>query len=294
MVCPVASPARPTRKGFTLVELLVVIGIIAVLISILLPTLSSARRSANSVKCQAALKEIGNAFRMYSANNKGWYPAVRNTVVGDAALQNRRWTDMLARYITTLGKDFTTAEDLTKIRLNSVLWGCPEWSRAFEYNPAAGMTADNVYNGYGMQSYPIPDDWFINGKVLNLGSYNADHTTNPVKINRRGYHKESVWTRKPSAQRLIVADSQLDIIEMGTTKFKNDVTQIQPYDKADATKQERFYVDARHTKRGAGKKEAMNSKSINALFTDGHVEPVTPREAWNAVRNPGQDTSTPN
>ncbi|MEO6435926.1 MAG: prepilin-type N-terminal cleavage/methylation domain-containing protein [Tepidisphaeraceae bacterium] len=64
-----------TLSGFTLVELLVVIGIIALLISILLPTLSRAREAANTVKCASNLRSVGQGMSLYVAENKGTLPA---------------------------------------------------------------------------------------------------------------------------------------------------------------------------------------------------------------------------
>jgi prepilin-type N-terminal cleavage/methylation domain-containing protein/prepilin-type processing-associated H-X9-DG protein len=63
------------RRGFTLVELLVVIGIIALLISILLPALSKARKQALNANCMANLRTIGQSLQLYAAENKGKYPA---------------------------------------------------------------------------------------------------------------------------------------------------------------------------------------------------------------------------
>jgi prepilin-type N-terminal cleavage/methylation domain-containing protein/prepilin-type processing-associated H-X9-DG protein len=66
--------ARLKPKAFTLVELLVVIGIIALLISILLPALSRARRSANTIVCSSNMKQITLGMIMYAEANNGAIP----------------------------------------------------------------------------------------------------------------------------------------------------------------------------------------------------------------------------
>jgi prepilin-type N-terminal cleavage/methylation domain-containing protein/prepilin-type processing-associated H-X9-DG protein len=65
---------RPRAAGFTLVELLVVIGIIAVLISLLLPALGKARAQAQTAACLANLRSIGQAINIYAINNRQSLP----------------------------------------------------------------------------------------------------------------------------------------------------------------------------------------------------------------------------
>lgn len=68
------------RRAFTVVELLVVIGIIGVLVSILLPAISKTREQARSVVCQSSIRQIGHSVFLYVAENKGVLPDPYNSV----------------------------------------------------------------------------------------------------------------------------------------------------------------------------------------------------------------------
>lgn len=79
------APARaiPSRRrpAFTLVELLVVIGIISVLIALLLPALNRAREQAKGVKCLSNLRQLAQAAFMYAGQNQGFFPISRNSMI---------------------------------------------------------------------------------------------------------------------------------------------------------------------------------------------------------------------
>src|SRR5687768_2781761 len=117
---------RKHRLGFTLVELLVVIGIIAILIAILLPALQAARKQANAVKCAAALKELGTGYMLYAVDNQGYWPVPKHGpgAAGDPAIMvgsmtapgDAYWWDFITKYIARdkkLGTASTRSEEHT-------------------------------------------------------------------------------------------------------------------------------------------------------------------------------------
>lgn len=84
------------RSGFTLVELLVVIGIIAVLVSMLLPVLSKAREAANRTACLSNLRQLGNLMRMYGVQYKDCCPL--GTSIGNPSGVAYNATNLLLSY----------------------------------------------------------------------------------------------------------------------------------------------------------------------------------------------------
>lgn len=93
---------RPAARAFTLVELLVVIGIIALLVGILLPTLSNAQRSARDVKCQSNIRQLCMSLINYAGENKGAFPPNCNDInLTQTGVQGGFWYDYdrIGRYL---------------------------------------------------------------------------------------------------------------------------------------------------------------------------------------------------
>jgi len=75
--------AKQTQPGFTIIELLVVLAIIAVLMSLLFPSLTQVRAKANSAKCKSNLRVLGQMLVIYQNENRGWlYPVGVDPLTG--------------------------------------------------------------------------------------------------------------------------------------------------------------------------------------------------------------------
>jgi len=107
---------RPGEKGFTLIELLVVVAIIALLISILLPSLSSAREQARQAKCLANLKTIGTVMNMYFNEQRDWFPFEKMNWPPDGRPDNRKWVLTAFYYGGHPGRPGGTPFDLPAFR----------------------------------------------------------------------------------------------------------------------------------------------------------------------------------
>jgi prepilin-type N-terminal cleavage/methylation domain-containing protein len=189
-ISPLASPEGrnmaqirlyPRKHGFTLVELLVVIGIIVILISLLLPALSKVRVQALKVQDVSNIKQMALAVLDYAANNKGAYPVgTRADNTGDSLT----WTspavaDYLMQYCH--GPQFTYLS----------LTAYPDLGRALSCNsvyeslPAVNSAALQP-SYYSSGAVALGWDYFggrLLNKISDYGTHNMTDTFNITLLN---------------------------------------------------------------------------------------------------------------
>src|SRR5688572_23166885 len=197
----VTRSAQP--RAFTLVELLVVIGIIAILIAIILPALSAARRQANTTKCLASLKEIGNAFKLYAGDHRGIWPVASYRLPAGQNDQWLAWADMVSKYVS--GNKNIHRTTISSVRRSSVLWGCPEWTKNWEWDKtASNVSGEMVYTGYGMSMYTPT---FLKTSDIN------DRAIFTASNNPGRWEKYTVWGKNGS-ERLLIADAAVEYLQV--------------------------------------------------------------------------------
>jgi prepilin-type N-terminal cleavage/methylation domain-containing protein/prepilin-type processing-associated H-X9-DG protein len=224
-------------RGFTLVELLVAIGIIVILIAILIPAISGARRSANVAKCQANLRGVGQAMTQYATRNRGHFPYVYITpqTMADGTTDGVFWWQRLM-----LTKDLPGLEDPSKS-----VTVCP--------------ADDDPYRAFTMSNKP---DLAVCSYGMNRFLSIQEGISPPLsppdgKDDETGMIYPSLASIKNPGNKILAGDV-IDS-EYLASKYPNT------HDASNAP----FRYEFAWTRHGTGK-----SGSINILWADGHVTAV--------------------
>jgi prepilin-type N-terminal cleavage/methylation domain-containing protein/prepilin-type processing-associated H-X9-DG protein len=250
--------ARVCSRAFTLIELLTVIAIIGVLSGLVIGGISRMRDSARRSSCSSNLRQIGSAFQLYAAENRGLYPAPRlpDTSKWDASLNysktnlppeanpsGENWQVEISRYIF---REQTNINQVKNTYAESNIAHCPSYDLFF--NTSASLASQSIYStaGYGMNM-----NLNVGGANYNSGTWGKDNASRfrAVALNH-------------ISQTVLVGDSSEYFINVGTS----------------------WSLDASHPDGYANGAPKRHGASANYLFADGHVASLSPDQALIASR----------
>jgi len=282
------------RNAFTLVELLVVIGIIAVLIGVLLPALSKARESSRIIACASQMRQIGNAFAMYLIDSKGTYPPlwmqddVKNFPEYYGQADATGWHNY--SYATLLRKYLGVKNDDVNKGGNLEIFKCPS-----DYTPRSDWLHGGTMT-YTMPNSPNDDPLFWKERV-NTGYGNKPKSG----LGQRGIGQIwnqkfnfPIWVRtsmvKPSSLVLLLVE-RIYVEQAQTTEWSLAYEVKSPL--------YQLWLDPNRTWYGGlpiphGKKDKESVAKFNYLFADYHVELLSPTETVKDKRVVNQPTTSSN
>jgi prepilin-type N-terminal cleavage/methylation domain-containing protein/prepilin-type processing-associated H-X9-DG protein len=206
---------RNEATGFTLVELLVVIGIIALLISVLLPALNKARQQANLINCQSNLRTIGQLVLLYSTENGSFLPAAYSqgyytTYADTLTLLNNK------SYATTpfAGQSATPPTTFPFSAGNT--------TTAIMLEPAQDSPVFHDLDVPGSAWYPHATAYIANARVFGISDNGAGSSTDPLwdpyapsgttQLGKSGYSQRRIGSIRRSAEVMMMWDGASQLI----------------------------------------------------------------------------------
>ena len=216
----------PRRRGFTLVELLVVIGIIAVLIGVLLPTLGKARDAANRSACLSNIRQLSNAWIMYANDNKGNLVFAENGSVDDPSNKDKRdgWVIDVPGDPATNTRASVEKGLLWKYVPAAEAYRCPA---SYDSNNFRSYSINTCMNGTPLLFFP---DYYNTGVppnqtlpiIMKMGKVKPDRLVFIEEFDDRGFNQGSFLQFKSVSNPLIWGDIPAFFHKNGTVMSFGD------------------------------------------------------------------------
>jgi prepilin-type N-terminal cleavage/methylation domain-containing protein len=235
-IAPVERPGK-ARQGFTLIEILVVIAIIAILAGILFPVFSQAKAKAQQTACQSNLKQLGNAMQIYIQDYDESFPPVyldpASRVIPDSlqednpAWKGLSWTERIYPYVKNEGV-FKCPGDSAPAQRQAVN---ARFLNSYAYNPLFGTAPDPT----------TPDRLIIGSLAMAQLNNVADvamlwdtpvNPTQPAQINQpqsmnnlsrtirdRRYAVNDLYMINPQSKAVTAEEGMLSVAKDATSKW---------------------------------------------------------------------------
>jgi prepilin-type N-terminal cleavage/methylation domain-containing protein/prepilin-type processing-associated H-X9-DG protein len=265
---------RTARTGFTLVELLVVIGIIALLISILLPALNKAREQSNTLKCLSNLRQIGVAVVQYGNANRGYLVPGAVRFPGDTADRDDWATILVAgKYLPAPPQPAsTTGNTFADTSFGDSVFRCPSGidNRALTGTAIINTTPQSSYDQIGAGFFRLlsvsPTGVSPGLRVDRWYGINGWTTATDAATIKNAFDRWP-FTRIPDT--LSASPQQLHKL----AQFRSASSLVLIYDGVGFHSQQTAMVNARHNKK----------TKTNLLYADGHADTVDIKDVINGL-----------